>query len=158
MSPRRITVSTAGIAKMIKKMGDDKVRFRLALSLHAANDIKRSQIMPINDENNLESLIEALNYFFHKTKNRISLEYILFKNFNDSIEDAKHLIKIARRVPCRVNIIEYNTVDGTGFEKATEEKTAAFASTLEKNGITVTVRYSRGKDIDAACGQLANKD
>lgn len=158
MSPRRITVSTAGIAKMIRKMGDDQVRYRLALSLHAANDIKRSQIMPINDENNLDTLTDALNYFYQKTKNRISLEYILFKNFNDSVEDAKQLVKIARRIPCRVNIIEYNTVEGTGFEKATEEKTQAFASILEKNGITVTVRHSRGKDIDAACGQLANKD
>lgn len=158
MSPRRITVSTAGIAKLIRKMGDDKVRYRLALSLHAANDIKRSKIMPINDENNLETLVAALNYFYQKTKNRISLEYILFKDFNDSIEDAKQLTKIARRIPCRVNIIEYNPVEGTGFEKATEEKTASFAAALENNGITVTVRYSRGKDIDAACGQLANKD
>ncbi len=158
MSPRRITVSTAGIAKMIRKMGDDEVRYRLALSLHAANDLKRSKIMPINDENNLETLIQALNYFYQKTKNRISLEYILFKDFNDSIEDAKQLIKIARRVPCRVNIIEYNPVEGTGFEKATTAKTKIFAETLEQNGVTVTVRYSRGKDIDAACGQLANKN
>jgi 23S rRNA (adenine2503-C2)-methyltransferase len=99
-----------------------------------------------------------LNYFYQKTKNRISLEYILFKDFNDTVEDAKQLIKIARRVPCRVNIIEYNPVEGTGFEKANAIKTKIFAETLEQNGVTVTVRYSRGKDIDAACGQLANKD
>ncbi|GDX47753.1 putative dual-specificity RNA methyltransferase RlmN [Bacteroidota bacterium] len=158
MSPRRITVSTAGIAKMIRKLGDDQVRYRLALSLHAANDEKRSKIMPINDENNLESLITALNYFFQKTKSRISLEYILFKNVNDSMEDAKQLVRLARRIPCRVNIIEYNPVEGTGFEKASEENTQRFANALEQSGITVTIRHSRGKDIDAACGQLANKD
>jgi len=158
MSPRRITVSTAGIAKMIRKLGDDQVRYRLALSLHAANDEKRSKIMPINDENNLESLITALNYFFQKTKSRISLEYILFKNVNDSMEDAKQLVRIARSIPCRVNIIEYNPVEGTGFEKASEENTQRFANALEQSGITVTIRHSRGKDIDAACGQLANKD
>jgi 23S rRNA (adenine2503-C2)-methyltransferase len=158
MSPRRITVSTAGIAKMIRKLGDDQVRYRLALSLHAANDEKRSKIMPINDENNLESLIAALNYFFQKTKSRISLEYILLKNVNDSMEDAKQLVRIARRIPCRVNIIEYNPVEGTGFEKASEENTQRFANALEQSGITVTIRHSRGKDIDAACGQLANKD
>lgn len=158
MSPRRITVSTAGIAKMIRKLGDDQVRYRLALSLHAANDEKRSKIMPINDENNLESLIAALNYFFQKTKSRISLEYILLKNVNDSMEDAKQLVRTARRIPCRVNIIEYNPVEGTGFEKASEENTQRFANALEQSGITVTIRHSRGKDIDAACGQLANKD
>lgn len=158
MSPRRITVSTAGVAKMIRKLGDDQVRYRLALSLHAANDEKRSKIMPINDENNLESLITALNYFFQKTKSRISLEYILFKNVNDSMEDAKQLVRIARRIPCRVNIIEYNPVEGTGLEKASEENTQRFANALEQSGITVTIRHSRGKDIDAACGQLANKD
>ena len=158
MSPRRITVSTAGIAKMIRKLGDDQVRYRLALSLHAANDEKRSKIMPINDENNLESLIAALYYFFQKTKSRISLEYILLKNVNDSMEDAKQLVRVARRIPCRVNIIEYNPVEGTGFEKASEENTQRFANALEQSGITVTIRHSRGKDIDAACGQLANKD
>lgn len=158
MSPRRITVSTAGIAKMIRKMGDDEVRYRIALSLHSASDVKRSKIMPINDEDNIATLTEALNYFYQKTKSRISLEYILFNEFNDSIEDAKQLIKIARRIPCRVNLIEYNTVEKSGFQKSTEEKMNAFAAMLEKNGVPVTLRYSRGKDINAACGQLANKD
>lgn len=158
MSPRRITVSTAGIAKMIRKMGDDEVRYRIALSLHSASDVKRSKIMPINDEDNIAKLTEALNYFYQKTKSRISLEYILFNEFNDSIEDAKQLIKIARRIPCRVNLIEYNTVEKSGFQKSTEEKMNAFAAVLEKNGVPVTLRYSRGKDINAACGQLANKD
>lgn len=158
MSPRRITVSTAGIAKMIRKLGDDEVKYRLALSLHAPNDLKRSKIMPINDQNNLHSLIEAMEYYYRKTKNRISFEYILFDGFNDSIEDAKQLVKICRRVPSKVNIIEYNTVDGTGFTKAREDRLNAFIQYLADNNVTATVRRSRGKDIDAACGQLANKN
>src|SRR5215211_8939327 len=99
MSPRRITVSTAGVAKMIKQLGDDKVKFKLALSLHAANDAKRHEIMPINDSNNIQSLIDALNYFYKQTKNEITFEYILFKDFNDSLKDADELIKLYRQVP-----------------------------------------------------------
>ena len=118
MSPRRITVSTAGVAKMIRQLGDDKVKFKLALSLHAANDQKRHEIMPINDTNNIKSLIDALNYFYKQTKNEITFEYILFKNFNDSLKDADELIKIYRQVPADlVNIIEYNPIDVAKFEK-----------------------------------------
>lgn len=158
MSPRRITVSTAGVAKMIKKLGDDQVRFKLALSLHAANDAKRHQIMPINDTNDIKSLIEALNYFYQATKNEITLEYILFDDFNDSLKDADELIKIYRQVPADlVNIIEYNPIDFARFRKPTEEKTDAFMAYLEKNRVNARLRRSRGKDIDAACGQLANK-
>lgn len=158
MSPRRITVSTAGVAKMIKKLGDDQVRFKLALSLHAANDAKRHQIMPINDTNDIKSLIEALNYFYQATKNEITLEYILFDDFNDSLKDADDLIKIYRQVPADlVNIIEYNPIDFARFRKPTEEKTDAFMAYLEKNRVNARLRRSRGKDIDAACGQLANK-
>jgi 23S rRNA (adenine2503-C2)-methyltransferase len=158
MSPRRITVSTAGVAKMIKQLGDDNVRFKLALSLHAANDKKRDQIMPINETNDLKSLIEALNYFYQKTENEITLEYILFDNLNDSFEDAAELIKIYRQIPADlVNIIEYNPIDFAKFKKPTEEKTAAFMEYLEKNRVNARLRRSRGKDIDAACGQLANK-
>ncbi|MFZ9239831.1 MAG: 23S rRNA (adenine(2503)-C(2))-methyltransferase RlmN, partial [Chitinophagaceae bacterium] len=158
MSPRRITVSTAGVAKMIKQLGDDKVRFKLALSLHAANDKKRDQIMPINETNDLKSLIEALNYFYQKTENEITLEYILFDNLNDSFEDAAELIKIYRQVPADlVNIIEYNPIDFAKFKKPSEEKIAAFMEYLEKNRVNTRLRKSRGKDIDAACGQLANK-
>jgi 23S rRNA (adenine2503-C2)-methyltransferase len=158
MSPRRITVSTAGVAKMIKKLGDDQVRFKLALSLHAANDAKRHQIMPINDTNNIKSLIEALNYFYRATKNEITLEYILFDHFNDSLKDADELIKIYRQVPADlVNIIEYNPIDFAHFRKPTEEKTDAFIAYLKKNRVNARLRRSRGKDIDAACGQLANK-
>jgi 23S rRNA (adenine2503-C2)-methyltransferase len=159
MSPRRITVSTAGVAKQIKQLGDDKVRFKLALSLHAANDSKRHEIMPINDSNNIKSLIEALNYFYKQTKNEITFEYILFKNFNDSLKDADELIKVYRQVPADlINIIEYNPIDFAKFEKPDEAKVEAFISYLGKNRVNARLRKSRGKDIDAACGQLANKD
>lgn len=158
MSARRITLSTAGVAKMIKQLGDDKVRFNLALSLHAANDIKRNEIMPINESNNIKALIEALNYFYQQTKNEITFEYILFKDFNDSIKDADELIKIFRQVPADlVNIIEYNPIDAAKFEKPTEEKVERFMNHLSKNRVNARLRRSRGKDIDAACGQLANK-
>ena len=158
MAARRITVSTAGIAKMIKKLGDDQVRFNLALSLHAANDEKREQIMPINEQNNLDSLAEALNYFYDKTGSRITFEYIIFKDFNDSIEDARELVAYCKRVPSKVNIIEYNPTGDGEFEQAATVMVDAFANHLEKHGVVVNIRRSRGKDIDAACGQLANKN
>lgn len=158
MSPRRITVSTAGVAKMIKKLGDDNVRFKLALSLHAANDKKRNEIMPINETNNIKALIEALNYFYKHTKNEITFEYILFNNFNDSQKDAEELIKIYRQVPADlINIIEYNPIDKFSFTKPNEESIQNFMSFLEANRVNARLRRSRGKDIDAACGQLANK-
>ncbi|MGB8191393.1 MAG: 23S rRNA (adenine(2503)-C(2))-methyltransferase RlmN [Chitinophagaceae bacterium] len=158
MSPRRITVSTAGVAKMIRQLGDDKVKFKLALSLHAANDKKRNEIMPINETNNLKSLVDALNYFYKQTRNEITLEYILFNNFNDSEQDADELIKIYRQVPADlVNIIEYNPIEFAKFSKPEEAKVNAFMAYLEKNRVNARLRRSRGKDIDAACGQLANK-
>ena len=158
MSPKRITVSTAGVAKQIKQLGDDKVRFNLALSLHAADDKKRNQIMPINESNSIDTLVEALNYFYDKTKNDITLEYILFKDLNDSIEDAEALTKIYRKIPTHlVNVIEYNTIEGAKFTKPDEDTTQRFTDYLAKNRVNVRVRRSRGKDIDAACGQLANK-
>ena len=158
MSARRITVSTAGVAKMIKQLGDDQVRFKLALSLHAANDKKRNEIMPINETNNLKSLIDALNYFYKKTGNEITFEYILFKNFNDSLLDADELIKIYRQVPADlVNIIEYNPIDAAKFSKPDEDTVAKFMQYLDRNKVNARLRRSRGKDIDAACGQLANK-
>ena len=158
MSPKRITLSTAGIAKMIKKLGDDEVKFNLALSLHAANDEKRSKIMEINDSNNLESLAEALKYFVEKTSQRVTFEYIIFKNFNDELQDARELAKFASIVPCKINIIEYNPIDDGEFQQARPEKVDQFADFLENTcNLIVNVRRSRGKDIDAACGQLANK-
>lgn len=157
MSPRRITVSTAGIAKMIRKLGDDKVRFNLALSLHAANEEKRSRIMPINESNNLKELAEAMRYFYEQTDTRPTLEYIIFKDFNDSLEDAKELADFARNFPTKINIIEYNPIDGGDFRKADEKRVDTFKEYLESRNLIVNVRRSRGKDIDAACGQLANK-
>jgi 23S rRNA (adenine2503-C2)-methyltransferase len=157
MSYSRITVSTAGIAKMIRQLGDDKVKFNLAVSLHAANDLKRNEIMPINESNNLKTLVEALNYFYKATKNPITFEYILFSNFNDTQKDADELISICRKVPSKVNIIEYNPVANVSFIKPNEEQTDWFLEYLRANKVHASLRRSRGKDIDAACGQLANK-
>ena len=158
MSPRRITLSTAGVAKGIKQLGDDQVKFKLALSLHAANDKKRNEIMPINESNNIQALIEALNYFYKKTGNEITFEYILFKDFNDSEKDAMELTKIYRQVPADlINVIEYNSIDQFPFDKPDEDGFEKFVEMLQKNRVNVRVRRSRGKDIDAACGQLANK-
>lgn len=158
MSPQRITLSTAGVAKMINKLAEDKVRFNLALSLHAATDEQRNQIMPINETNSLENLAESLRYFTEETGTRPTLEYIAFKDFNDSIKDAQHLVDFCRKVKSKVNIIEYNSIDGSEFAQTSPERLAAFTGYLEKNGIICNVRRSRGKDIDAACGQLANKN
>lgn len=157
MSSQRITVSTAGIAKMIKKLGDDEVKFNLAISLHAANDKKRDQIMPINEHNNLEVLKEALRYFYDKTGTRITYEYIVFNNFNDTLEDAAELAAFCRNTPCKINLIEYNKIDGEDFANAKTDKIEAFKDFLESKSLIVNIRRSRGKDIDAACGQLANK-
>ncbi len=157
MSAERITVSTAGIAKMIRKLADDGVKFNLALSLHAANDLKRNLIMPINESNNLQALGEALRYFYDRTKRRVTFEYIAFKNFNESLSDAKELLAFCKKVPSKVNVIEYNPTGDGRFEKADSGKVDAFCAFLERNGVIARVRRSRGKDIDAACGQLANK-
>ena len=157
MSPKRITVSTAGIAKMIKKLGDDEVKFNLALSLHAANDTKRNQIMPINESNSLVALREALLHFYKKTGSRITFEYIVFHNFNDSLEDARELWTFAKSIPSKINIIEYNPIKEADFKNADTDKIEKFATYLEDKGLIVNVRRSRGKDIDAACGQLAGK-
>lgn len=158
MSPQRITVSTAGIAKMIKKLGDDGVKFNLALSLHAANDEKRNKIMPINEQNSLESLAEAINYFYDKTGTRVTYEYIVFKDFNDTLKDADELVTFCRKTTAKVNIIEYNPIGDGEFHQTTPERLDAFLKRLSDKGIIANVRRSRGKDIDAACGQLANKN
>jgi 23S rRNA (adenine2503-C2)-methyltransferase len=158
MAAKRITVSTAGIAKMIKKLGDDNVKFNLALSLHAANDEKRNTIMPINEQNSLKALAEALKYYFAKTKNPVTYEYIVFDGFNDTLQDAAELARFCKHLPCKVNIIEYNPIAFASFLNAGEDRIEAFADHLRKQGVTTNLRRSRGKDIDAACGQLAIKD
>ena len=158
MSPYRITISTVGISKMIKKLGDDKVKFNLALSLHTAIDSKRRGIMPVNEHNSISTLIEALKYFHQKTKTRITIEYLLLHNFNDNIDDAKELCRFCRNFPVKINLIEYNEVANSGFKKSGEQKTLEFIDYLESKNLIVNLRRSRGKDIDAACGQLANKN
>mgnify|MGYP001249456509 CR=1 FL=1 len=157
MSPKRITVSTAGISKMIKKLGDDGVRFNLAISLHSANDNKRDILMPINQKINLEELRESIRYFYDKTGSRVTYEYILFKDLNDSIEDAQKLAQFAKASPCKINLIEYNTVDDLPYEKSSNKVTERFITYLEKRNIIANLRKSKGKDINAACGQLVNK-
>lgn len=157
MAAKRITVSTAGISKMIKKLADDGTRVNLALSLHAANDSKRSEIMPINDSNTLNNLAEALNYFYAKTGTKPTLEYIALRKFNDQLADAQDLVTFCMKVPSKVNIIEYNPIGDGLFERSEEKDLNAFCAYLESKKIVVNVRRSRGKDIDAACGQLANK-
>ena len=157
MSPKRITVSTAGIAKMIKKLADDDVRFNLAISLHTSDDKKREEIMPINKSINLEELKESIKYFFEKTGTRITYEYILFKDINDSLDDAHELVKFCKSTPCKVNLIEYNSVDNIPFQKASNNKTEKFINFLNEKNVIVNLRRSKGKDINAACGQLVNK-
>ena len=158
MAPRRLTVSTAGIAKMIRKLAEEDTKVNLAVSLHAADDVKRNEIMPINESNNLEVLVDSLKYFYSLTKKRIGFEYITFQDFNDTAQDAEKLYQICKQVPSMVNIIEYNPIDNAPFRKSTEHRIDDFATYLRDRGIMVTVRRSRGKDIDAACGQLANKE
>ena len=156
-STKRITISTAGITKGILRLADDNIKANISLSLHAADDIKRNRIMPVNKNNPLEDVIQALRYHYDINKIKISFEYIMFKDFNDSIEDAEKLLQYTKFFPVKVNIIEYNPVDGVVLKKSPENKVNEFAKFLVDNGVMATVRRSRGKDIDAACGQLANK-
>jgi len=157
MSPKRITVSTSGVPKMIKKMADEEVKFGLAVSLHSAIDEVRTSIMPFNATFSLADLREALEYWYGKTKSRITYEYVVWEGINDTQEAAEALVKFCRFAPSKVNLIEYNPIDDGEFQQASSAAVDMYQRTLEKNGITVTVRRSRGKDIDAACGQLANK-
>ena len=157
MSPKRITVSTSGVPKMIKKMADDGVKFNLAVSLHSAIDEVRTSIMPFNATFPLKDLREALEYWYAKTRNRITYEYVVWDGINDTQEAANALVKFCRFAPSKVNIIEYNPIDDGEFQQASRKAIEMYQKTLEANDITVTVRRSRGKDIDAACGQLANK-
>jgi 23S rRNA (adenine2503-C2)-methyltransferase len=158
MSPKRIMVSTSGIPKMIKKLADDEVKFKLAVSLHSAIDEIRSKIMPFSSNFPLSDLRESLEYWYRKTKSKISYEYVVWKGINDNKASIDALVKFCKYVPCKVNLIEYNAIDDGDFQQASQESVNAYISALENAGIVVKVRRSRGKDIDAACGQLANKE
>ncbi|MCY2686062.1 23S rRNA (adenine(2503)-C(2))-methyltransferase RlmN [Salinimicrobium sp. TH3] len=157
MSPKRITVSTSGVPKMIKKMADEEVKFKLAVSLHSAIDEVRTSIMPFNATFPLKDLRESLEYWYAMTGSRITYEYVVWKGINDSKNDVDALVRFCKYVPCKVNLIEYNPIGDDHFMQAPEETTNLYVRELERNHITCTVRRSRGKDIDAACGQLANK-
>ena len=157
MSPKRITLSTVGIPKMIKKMADDEVKFNLAVSLHSAIDSVRSKMMPINEKSNLEELLASLQYWYEKTKKRITFEYVVWKGINDAQKDVDALVAYCKKVPSKVNLIEYNAIDDGEYQQASNEAVDQYIKTLEAHKIVVNVRRSRGKDIDAACGQLANK-
>jgi 23S rRNA (adenine2503-C2)-methyltransferase len=157
MSPRRITVSTSGVPKIIKKMADEEVKFNLAVSLHSAIDEVRTKIMPFNEHFPLKDLRESLEYWYAKTGKQITYEYVVWKDINDRTEDIDALVKFCKYVPSKVNLIEYNPIDDGEFQQAPDAAINAYVNALERNNITVTVRRSRGKDIDAACGQLANK-
>ena len=158
MSPKRITVSTSGVPKMIKKLADDEVKFKLAVSLHSAIDEIRSRIMPFSANFPLSELRESLEYWYHKTKSKITYEYVVWKGINDNKASVDALVKFCKYVPCKVNLIEYNPIDDGEFQQASEESINAYINALAANDIVAKVRRSRGKDIDAACGQLANKE
>lgn len=158
MSPKRITVSTSGVPKMIKKLADDEVKFKLAVSLHSAIDEIRSRIMPFSANFPLSELRESLEYWYHKTKSKITYEYVVWKGINDNKASIDALVKFCKYVPCKVNLIEYNPIDDGEFQQASEESINAYIKSLAANDIVAKVRRSRGKDIDAACGQLANKE
>jgi len=157
MSPKRITVSTSGIPKIIKKMADDAVKFNLAVSLHSAIDEVRTSIMPFNTNFPLNDLRASLEYWYEKTERIITYEYVVWEGINDRKEDIQALVKFCSYVPCKVNLIEYNPIDDGEFQQASSAAINSYISNLEMHDITVNVRRSRGKDIDAACGQLANK-
>lgn len=157
MSPKRITVSTSGVSKMIKKMADDEVKFKLAVSLHSAIEETRNKIMPFTKSFPLPELREALEYWYKKTKSAVTYEYVVWKGINDDKQSIDALVKFCKYVPCKVNLIEYNPIDDGEFQQASEQATNDYITALDKNNIIVKVRRSRGKDIDAACGQLANK-
>lgn len=157
MSPQRITVSSVGIAPMIKQLGRDKVRFNFALSLHAPTDEKRKQIIPYNTRNSIDDLVEAMQFFHQETGTRPTIEYVMLKEFNDTQQDAEDLAKFCRNFPVKINLIQYNPVENSPYGDSGVDRIERFKQFLEGKNMVVNVRRSRGKDIDAACGQLANK-
>jgi 23S rRNA (adenine2503-C2)-methyltransferase len=157
ISAKRITLSTVGLPKLIRRMADEQVKFNLAVSLHSARDEVRSAIMPVNDASNVKDLMDSMLYWYEKTGSQITIEYVVWKDLNDGPEDIQALVALCKRVPSKVNLIEYNSIGDGRFQKATLRSIDAYVGALEHAGVTVNIRRSRGKDIDAACGQLANK-
>ncbi|MCB2197108.1 MAG: 23S rRNA (adenine(2503)-C(2))-methyltransferase RlmN [Bacteroidetes bacterium] len=157
MSPQRITLSTVGLPRMIKKLADDQVKFNLAVSLHSANNKKRNEFMPVNRKNDLDALRDSLIYFNQKTGQRITFEYLLMDGINDSLKDAEEFAEYCKSFPVKINIIEYNSTSDKQFKKSSNENFDAFVTFLKSRNLVVNVRRSRGQDIDAACGQLAGK-
>jgi 23S rRNA (adenine2503-C2)-methyltransferase len=157
LSPKRITLSTVGLPKMIRKLADDGVKFNLAVSLHSARDEVRAQIMPVNDVAPIAELRSSLEYWYTVTKREVTFEYVVWRDVNDQPEDVQALVELAKRVPCKVNLIEYNAIGDARFRQASPEALQAYVDGLARIGVVAKVRRSRGKDIDAACGQLANK-
>ncbi|HEU24788.1 MAG: 23S rRNA (adenine(2503)-C(2))-methyltransferase RlmN [Mesoaciditoga sp.] len=153
ISQRKVSVSTAGIVEGIIKMAEEPLDIVLSISLHASTDEKRSSIMPINKKYNLKSLIDSVKIYQRNKNRRVTFEYILFDHFNDTIEDAKNLIKLLEGIKCNVNLIKYNDT-GSGFLKSTEQRASEFEKFLKENGIEAVIRAEKGADIDAACGQL----
>ena len=157
MSPKRITVSSSGISKMIIKMADDNVKFNLAVSLHSAIEKTRNEIMPFTKKFPLNDLKQAIKHWYSKTKKIVTYEYIVWNNINDDDEHINALVDFCKFSPSKVNLIEYNSTENSLFNSASDNIIDRYIDALEKNKIPVTIRKSRGKDIDAACGQLANK-
>lgn len=155
MAARKVTVSTSGVTPKIKKLADSGLKCRLALSLHAATQEKRRKIMPVAETFGLEKLMEAVRYFAEKTGERVTFEYILFDGFNDTMEDVLALAQLVRGIPCKINVLAYNEVPGLPFKRPSDEKVDWFGRQLYPRTPAVTVRKSRGRDIAAACGQLA---
>ena len=157
MSPKRITLSTVGLPKMIRKLADDRVKFNLAVSLHSARDEVRAKIMPVNDVAPIDELRSSLEYWYAATKRKVTFEYVVWRDINDQPEDIRALVELAKRVPCKVNLIEYNSIGDERFRQASPEVLQDYVDALARISVLAKVRHSRGKDIDAACGQLANK-
>jgi 23S rRNA (adenine2503-C2)-methyltransferase len=154
---RRITISTAGIVPKIRQLADEDHKYKLAISLNGTDERSRNTIMPLTKTHSLKSLIESAHYYYKKIRRFITFEYVLLKDVNDSPEDGKRLIDLLRSLPCKVNVIPYNEIGGK-YNRPKEYKIHAFLHSLKHAPFTVTVRWSKGTDIDAGCGQLAVKD
>ena len=157
MASKRITLSTSGIPKLIRKMADDGVKFNLAVSLHSAIQSTREKIMPFSIRFPIDELLSSLEYWYESTQRMVTIEFIVWKGINDNLEEVRALVNFCRKFPSKVNLIEYNPIGDDTFIQATKEAMSMYQNKLTAARIINTIRRSRGKDIDAACGQLANK-